>query len=80
MPKFLENKLKAQYGADSVVPYKIMNAIGAMKGNKETEKGKAMQAKHERDVAAEKKPKVVRLSAAAADRINEKVDRLTRKR
>lgn len=46
MPKFLEAKLKKQYGAKSAVPYKIMNKIGAMKGNKETAKGAAMQKKH----------------------------------
>ena len=46
MPKFLEAKLKKQYGAKSKVPFKIMNKIGAMKGNKETPKGAAMQAKH----------------------------------
>lgn len=46
MPKFLEAKLKKQYGANSKVPYKIMNSIGAMRGNKETPKGAAMQAKH----------------------------------
>lgn len=47
MPKFLEAKLKAEYGVDSKVPYKVMNKIGAMRGNKETAKGKRMQAKHE---------------------------------
>ncbi len=46
MPKFLEQKLKAEYGQYSAVPYKVMNAIGAMKGNQETAKGAAMQAKH----------------------------------
>lgn len=46
MPKFLERKLKKEYGAKSAVPYKIMNAIGAMKGNKETAKGKMMAKKH----------------------------------
>lgn len=49
MPKFLENKLKAEYGANSSVPYKVMNSIGAMKGNQETPKGKAMERKHEKD-------------------------------
>lgn len=49
MPAFLENKLKAQYGADSAVPFKIMNSIGAMRGNQETPLGRAMQMKHERD-------------------------------
>lgn len=49
MPKFLEDKLKARYGAKSDVPYKIMNSIGAMHGNKETAKGAAMERKHEAD-------------------------------
>lgn len=48
MPKFLEKKLKSEYGGDSTVPYKVMNKIGAMKGNKETAKGRAMEAKHQR--------------------------------
>jgi len=47
MPKFLENKLKKEYGANSSIPYKVMNKIGAMKGNKETAKGKMMEKKHE---------------------------------
>ena len=46
MPKFLEEKLKQRYGAKSAVPYKIVNAIGAMRGNKETAKGRSMQKKH----------------------------------
>ena len=49
MPKFLERKLKARYGADSAIPYKIMNSIGAMHGNKETAKGRAMERKHASD-------------------------------
>jgi hypothetical protein len=49
MPAFLEEKLKARYGANNSIPYKIMNKLGAMRGNKETDKGRAMQAKHERD-------------------------------
>lgn len=48
MPEFLEKKLKAEYGADSKVPYKVMNKLGAMRGNKETSKGKRMQAKHDK--------------------------------
>ncbi|MGA3015972.1 MAG: hypothetical protein ABSF62_02550 [Bryobacteraceae bacterium] len=48
MPKFLEDKLKRRYGAKSAIPYKIMNSIGAMKGNQETAKGAAMQQKHVR--------------------------------
>lgn len=46
MPKFLEDKLKSQYGANSSTPYKVMNSIGAMRGNKETAKGRAMEKKH----------------------------------
>jgi len=48
MPKFLESKLKAEYGAKSTTPYKIMNKLGYMRGNKETAKGAAAQAKHDR--------------------------------
>ncbi len=51
MPAFLEDKLKARYGADSAVPFKIMNSIGAMRGNQETPLGRHMQMKHERDAA-----------------------------
>lgn len=47
MPEFLERKLKAEYGQNSKVPYKVMNAIGAMHGNKETAKGREMEKKHE---------------------------------
>lgn len=52
MPKFLEAKLKREYGASSAIPYKVMNSIGAMRGNKETAKGRAMEAKHNRDIRA----------------------------
>lgn len=50
MPRFLENKLKAEYGQNSKIPYMVMNKLGAMRGNKETAKGRAMQAKHNRDM------------------------------
>lgn len=50
MPKFLEDKLKKEYGANSKTPYKVMNAIGAMRGNKETAKGRAMSKKHTADM------------------------------
>jgi hypothetical protein len=36
MPKALEEKLKREYGANSDIPYKIMNKMGVMHGNKET--------------------------------------------
>ena len=47
MPEFLERKLKAKYGQDSDIPFKIMNKLKFMKGNKETPKGKAAQEAHE---------------------------------
>ncbi len=40
-----------RYGAKSAIPYKIMNSIGAMRGSKETPKGKAMERKHERKMS-----------------------------
>jgi len=46
MPRFLESKLKKEYGAKSDIPYKVMNKLGVMKGNKETAKGRAMEKKH----------------------------------
>ena len=52
MPKFLEQKLKREYGSNSSIPYKIMNARGLMHGNKETAKGAAMQLKHNAKVKA----------------------------
>lgn len=58
MPAFLEAKLKKEYGADSKVPYKVMNSIGAMRGNKETKKGKRMAKKHADKVHGEKMRKL----------------------
>lgn len=55
MPKFLEEKLKKEYGAGSKIPYKIMNAKGLMRGNKTTAKGAALERKHERKEAGMKK-------------------------
>ena len=46
MPKFLENKLKAEYPNNPHAVYGTLNAIGAMKGNKETAKGRRMDLKH----------------------------------
>lgn len=44
--------MKKQYGAKSSVPYKIMNAMGYMHGNKETAKGEAAEKKHMRRIGA----------------------------
>ena len=49
MPRFLEDKLKREYGENSAVPFKVMNKIGAMHGNKETAKGREMGRKHDED-------------------------------
>ena len=46
MPAFLEKKLKAEYGQNSKVPYKVMNKLGVIRGNKETAKGRAWDKKH----------------------------------
>lgn len=51
MPKFLEDKLRAEYGNNPRAIYGTMNNIGAMHGNKETAKGRRMEVKHERDMA-----------------------------
>lgn len=48
MPKFLENKLKREYPGNPHAVYGTMNKLGAMKGNKETAKGRAMEKKHAR--------------------------------
>jgi hypothetical protein len=50
MPKFLEKELQSKYGKNSSIPYKIMNALGMMKGNKETAKGREAQKKHIADM------------------------------
>ena len=60
MPKFLEDELKREYGAKSDIPYKVMNSIGAMYGNRETAKGRAMDAKHAKDMKAKGKRKAKR--------------------
>ncbi len=46
MPAFLEKKLRAEYGDNPRAIYGTMNKMGAMKGNKETAKGRAMAKKH----------------------------------
>lgn len=48
-PKFLEEKLKKEYPNNPSAVYGTMNKMGAMHGNKETAKGRSMEAKHRRD-------------------------------
>ena len=50
MPKFLEAKLKQEYPNNPSAVYGTLNSLGAMKGNVETPKGRAMQAKHDAKV------------------------------
>lgn len=54
MPRFLEDKLKAEYPNNPHAVYGTLNKLGAMHGSKETAKGRAMEAKHTRDVKAGK--------------------------
>lgn len=51
MPKFLEQKLRSEYGNNPSAIYGTMNKIGAMHGNKETAKGRQMEKKHEEKMA-----------------------------
>lgn len=60
MPAFLEKKLEAEYGKGDPRVYATMNAIGAMRGNKTTAKGEAMQAKHDRDQSRKRKARMPR--------------------
>ncbi len=52
MPRFLEKRLKAEYPNNPAAVFGTLNKLGAMKGNQETPKGRAMQAQHVRDVKA----------------------------
>lgn len=47
MPRFLEKKLEKEYPGNNHAVFGTMNKIGAMKGNKETPKGRAVEKKHE---------------------------------
>lgn len=55
MPKFLERKLRAEYGDNDAAVYGTLNRLGMMHGNKETPKGKAAQKKHDAKVAKGKR-------------------------
>lgn len=43
MPKILEAKLKKEYPNNPHAVYGTLNKIGAMKGSKETKKGRKME-------------------------------------
>lgn len=63
MPRFLEDRLRAEAAkqglkgkqADRYV-FGTLNNIGAVNGNKETAKGRAMEAKHQRDTEGPSHP------------------------
>lgn len=55
MPKFLEEKLKKEYPNEPAAPFKVMNKLGLMHGNKETAKGRKVEAKHEKKLSAKSK-------------------------
>lgn len=55
MPKFLERQLRQEYGNNDRAVYGTLNAIGAMRGNKETAKGRAMEKKHAADIKKQSK-------------------------
>ena len=46
MPKFLERKLRAEYGDNDRAVYGTLNVLGMMHGNKITAKGRAAEKKH----------------------------------
>lgn len=65
MPKFLEDKLKAEAGKKGFsgrraarYVYGAMNNLGAMHGNKETAKGARMDEKHAAKIRAQVKRKL----------------------
>lgn len=51
MPKFLEDKLKKEYGNNPSAIYGTMNKLGFMHGNKETAAGAEAQKKHDRKIS-----------------------------
>ena len=68
MPKFLEDILKREYGAsNNHAVYGTLNKIGAMRGNKVTPKGEAMQAKHEAERKEDRKEFLAAIAAQRAD-------------
>jgi hypothetical protein len=55
MPEFIERKLKKEYPNDPHAVYGTMNKLGLMHGNKETAKGRKVEAKHEKKLSAKSK-------------------------
>lgn len=61
MPKFLEDKLRREYGDNPHAIYGTMNKIGAMQGNKETAKSREMEKKHMADMSKPHKIREMRI-------------------
>jgi len=55
VPKFLEEKLRREYPNNPHAVFGTLNVIGAMKGNKITAKGRAMEKKHAAKMKGRKK-------------------------
>jgi hypothetical protein len=51
MPEFIERKLKKEYRNNDHAIYGTMNKLGLVKGNRETAKGKRVEAKHEKKLS-----------------------------
>jgi len=49
VPKFLEEELKREYGANSKIPYMVMNKSAQCEATKKTAKGREMERKHRLD-------------------------------
>ena len=54
MPKFIEKKLRKEYGDNDHAIYGTMNKLGLMKGSKETSKGRKVEKRHEKTEALNK--------------------------
>ena len=75
MPKFLENRLKKEAQRKGLrgrradqYTYGTLNRIGAMRGSKETAKGREMSRKHRQDVATSRRTGRSVAAAGAARR------------
>ena len=55
MPEFLKRKLQREYPNNPSAVWGTLNAIGAVHGNKEAAKGKAMERKHAKDVKGKRR-------------------------
>lgn len=52
MPEYIEKKLRKEYGDNDHAIYGTMNKLHLMKGNKETEKGRKVEERHDQKTKA----------------------------